>query len=174
MTFEGDVRLRVAKDREEQRRRRVIRSLLALIAMTVGVCAVVVWQRNSVRLAAAAGHFEGHLHGLLETYDATGTLPRSYPPRQPDSPAIAPNEFTYIDGDMVHYLRGSGEPLIVAYTSPIRQVLRPDVRVVAVLEEGRIGVDRLPAARFDTLFAAQEAKTRAAVLDARGAEGQGP
>ena len=149
VTSEDDVRLRAAAGREHRRRRRVFRSLLLLIAMAIGLCVLVIWHRNSVRLAQATDIFEGHLAGLIETFEATGTLPVSYPSWQPDQRPIPPHEFTYIDADMVRCLRNSPEPLIIAYTQQIRQIFGPDLRVVAVREGGRIELQKWPVDRFN-------------------------
>lgn len=169
MNSEDDVRLRAAKGRAHRRRRRVFRSILLLMAMAIGLCVLVIWHRNSVRLGQATGVFEGHLAGLIETFETTGTLPLSYPPGRPGQPPIPPQEFTYIDEDMVRYLRDWEEPFIIAYTQRIRQIFGPDLRVVAVKEGGRIELREWPLDRFNRDLADQQSKTEQALEEARKA-----
>lgn len=175
MTSEDDVRFRAAEGREHRRRRRVFRSILLLMAMAIGLCVLVIWHRNSVRLNQATRVFERHLAGedhppgLIETFEADGRLPLSYPRRQAGQPPIPGHEFTYIDGDMVLYLRDSQGPLIIAYTQQIRQIFRPDLRVVAVKKGNRIEVQTWHADRFNRDLADQQSKTEQALEEARKA-----
>jgi hypothetical protein len=161
--------LRAAPQGVRWRRRRVLRSFLGLTAMTAALVAVVVWQRNSVRLTYASERFEHHLVDLIRTYVTTGTLPLSYPARQPEVPSIPRHEFRYIDADMARCLRDTDQPLIVAYTPSIRQVLSADVRLVAVKRGDIIDLEAWPTGRFNGAFAAQRSATEQAIQRARRA-----
>ncbi|MHC4064077.1 MAG: hypothetical protein ACYSUQ_09130 [Planctomycetota bacterium] len=157
-----------------RRRRRVQRSVLVLMIMTAGLVAVVAWHRNAVRLAYAGERFEHHLVELMETYEAEGTLPLFFPPRRPDQTTSHRHEFRYLDEDTARCLRDSDEPLIVAHSPQIRQILRADVHFVAIKRGGDIKTERWPAGRFRRELAAQEARTADAIEQARRAGPQLP
>ncbi len=165
MRSDWDVSALAARGRERRRRRRVAQTVAALVLTAAGLCVVVIWQRNSVRLTDTTERFEQYLPGLRQALRASGTLPLVYPPRQPGQADSSVPGFTYIDSVMVRHLRASTDPMIVAYSPAVRLIMGPDERVVAIRDATNIRVTVMRADRFANRLAEQKRRMQAA-LDA--------
>jgi len=152
--------LRIAREREGHRRRRIVQKILLLALMATALCVVVVWQRNRVRLADASERFRSQLSGLQEFYQSTGTLPGAYPFPDELIGRVVAEKFTYVGGELTRLLGPSRDDLIVAYTPSIRQVFGSDVRIVALVEGDRLRVERIPDNRFRRMLRNQQDQVR--------------
>ena len=169
-----DVSVQAARSRARHRRARTAKSVVALVLAAVALCVVVIWQRNWVRLKSAREQFEEHLPGLVETVQATGTLPLVYPPPAPGELTARPTSFTYIDSTMVRYYRSSQEAPIIAYSPAVRLILGPDQQVAAIKEGNEIRVAVMGADRLRRRLVEQERRVEAAAEEVRKAGPQLP
>jgi len=148
---------RVTASRQRRRRIRVLRNVAALLVMAVAVFLVVVWQRNTVRLETAQSGFESRAAELVRTFEATGKLPLFYSSRDSEEASTAKGRLNYVDPEMARRLQASRRPVIVAYSEVIRQIVRPDRRVVAIKDGDTIRFEVLSTRQFRAAFARQEA-----------------
>ncbi len=163
----AEIASRVARGREQQRRRRILRSILPLLLIGTLLLGGGIRLRNRSRLDSAKDAFQAEVAGLIQTVEQTGNLPVFYPPRGPDGLPTGDPGFSYVDSAMVRHLRGSGRELIVAHSAPVRQIMGTDLRVVAWWRDGRIEVQPMPTRECQEALAEQQRRTDAAVQAAR-------
>ena len=175
MSFPGEVSERVALGPQRRRRSRVLYNVAVVAVTALLLSSLLVWQRNRVRLQTAHDQFEDTVADLVTYIETSGNLPLVYPPRDEDgNPTISTPDFTYIDPTTVRRVRGSTEPVIVAYSAQIRQIFGADKQVAAIKDGGRIRIEIMPAAKFSAMLAQQNARVARAMEDTRRGESRLP
>lgn len=137
---------RAAAGRQRRRRSQFLRNLVVLVAMAAALAVVMVWKRNSLRLAEARDAFAAAAAGIVSEFEETGSLPEFY--TAGGQSHLRPQDFHYMDPQVARRFGATTDRLIVAHSGPVRQILRPEKRVVAVREAGDILVLVMPDAEF--------------------------
>lgn len=136
-------------------RRRVLRSVFLLLVIGILSFAGAVKLRNRARLTEATDRFQAQIADLQQTHKSTGTLPVFYPSADLSEPLPDTTGFTYAEPAVIRYARTSSGPVIVAYSSDVRQILKPERQVVAILDGGSIRIGTLTTGELRRRLQAQ-------------------
>ena len=101
--------------RRQRVRTRLVRTAIALLLSGLGLCLIVVWQRDTVRMAEACQRLKRHLPALQAEIDRLGTLPLFFRAPRKDPTAQALPEFIYQNADSIVHLRKKAGEVILAY-----------------------------------------------------------
>ncbi|MFQ5489622.1 MAG: hypothetical protein ACE5GE_02770 [Phycisphaerae bacterium] len=144
----ASIAVRVTQSREHRRRIRIVRRAVLLGAMGLLICFAAVSLRNYAYIRQNTTRFEKATAGLVATYRDTGTLPVFYPPHDPMGLPERADDLHYQDSAVIRHLRQSPEGGVVAYSETVRQILRPDRRIVLMLRSGQLTIETMPLLEF--------------------------
>lgn len=139
---------RVAQSREQGRRIRIVQRIAALGAMGLLICFLAVLLRNRAHLRQGKTRFEKSIVTLRANFADTASLPMSYPPPDASGLPQTAEGLTYQDVSVIRHLRESQEGGVVTYSDNIRQILRPDARIVLMLNSGQLSIETMSASQF--------------------------
>ena len=130
-----------ARGRRQRVRKRLFRTAIALLLSGLGLCLIVAWQRDTVRMAEACQRLKRHLPALQAEIDRLGTLPLFFRARQADPTAQELPEFVYQNADsIVHLRKKAGEVVLAhAFRGP-RLILHQRGRALILRADGQLSV----------------------------------
>ncbi len=130
-----------ARVRRQRVRTRLLRTAIALLLSGLGLCLIVAWQRDTVRMAEACERLVLHLPDLQIEIDRLGTLPLFF--RTPRKDAAVPQspEFIYQNPDAIVHLRKKTDEVVLAFAvrGP-RLLLHRRGRAVILRADGQLRV----------------------------------
>ncbi len=150
------VQRRAANRRQQLRRKQVWRAVLPLALIGVLALPTAIWLRNREYVARGREAFEADLAELVRLVKESGDLPLAYSPAGEDDLPSTESGLTYIDAKTVRALGASDQPLVVAYSRGVRQLLGPDARVVAIRQGREIRVEVMDADQWRRTMDEQE------------------
>ncbi len=130
------------------------RRILWLTLATLAVLTFIVWQSDLRRKRQALHAAKRYVQAVAQRVASPPELPLDLsPPAQAKTPLL--DRLMWIDPDEARRLRAVKEPVLVAYTRPIRQVLGTDGRAVVFFEGGRLAARWLTEIEFRQRLARQ-------------------
>ncbi len=151
-----------ARARRQRVRTRLFRTALALLFSGLGLCLIVVWQRDTVRMAEAGQRLKRHLPALQAEIDRLGTLPLFFRTPQADPTARALPEFIYQNADsIVHLRKKAGEVILAHAVRGPRLILHRKGRAVILRADGKLSVEWMSDEQFRDLLEQQNAYVEA-------------
>lgn len=141
---------RAARARRQRVRKRLFRTAIALLLSGLGLCLIVAWQRDTVRMAEACQRLKKrHLPALQVEIDRLGTLPLFFRTPQADPTARAWPEFIYQDADsIVHLRKKAGEVILAHAVRGPRLLLHRKGRAVILRADGKLSVEWMSDEQF--------------------------
>jgi hypothetical protein len=128
---------------------RVKRGVAFSLGMLIALCAVIVWQRDTVRLQEMERRMrEEFARPLQAEVDRLGRLPPAFPqhPGRPDAGGWAR---MYPNSDNIRILRGAEGPVLVGNSPPVHLFLRSDGYLAVVYDKGRVRVQWMDTSEFE-------------------------
>lgn len=112
------------------------------------ICFLAVLLRNRAYVRQGITRFEKSTADLTATFADSASLPMSYPPPDASGVPQTAKGLQYQDAAVIRHLRESQEGGVVAYSDNIRQILRPDARIVLLLDSGQLSIETMSANQF--------------------------
>jgi len=175
-TFDESVSLqpRAATARRLRVRGRLLRAVGALALAGLGLCLIVIWQRDTVRMAEAVQRLKRHLPALQAEIKRQGTLPLFFAPRAADPSKPARPEFIYQDADSIVHLRKATQPIILAHARGPRLILHQKGRAVIRRTGGQLSVEWINDDALQEMLDRQRAYVDQRQAQIRGSSGDRP
>jgi hypothetical protein len=140
---------RLVEQQVRARRRWVFRSLALLTLTSVGLFLTVIWQRdrldaeNAVQRMGRSGDVTRPVGQLEAAIKNLGLLPAVLPQQEESG------RFTYASYQERFFAIRTGGPAIIAASTEVRLILRPNGRAVIVYDHGKVRSEWLTSSEFN-------------------------
>jgi hypothetical protein len=139
--------------------------VVALLVATVVLFAFILVQGDVRRRQRAMGQARRYVAALVNRLGEPGALPLNLDPAPAPDRSEGTSSIEPLSREDARLLRASGQRVVAAQTRPVFQVLLPGGRAVVFFADGRFDVEWLSLAKFDELYAAQQAEIRRLAAD---------
>jgi hypothetical protein len=136
-----------------------IRSSSMLIFAAVILCLFVIWNRDRNAVEQYLRFLDPVVKDLQARTTALGVVPAGIPDPKTGGKTVYAFEYKFGPEERQYAIR-SADPVIIAYTPPVRRLLHRSGRCVIIHEKGRILAAWLTLGEFDERWAQQQQRLR--------------
>lgn len=122
-------------------RGRLGRRLVAFGVAGIGLCALVVWQRDARQIEAARAEMDSAVIPLVQHLRERGELPVEYPVVTGTISPVETGALRYADADIVRWAPSADRPVVIGHGRVQGLIARPNGYAVIIYDRGSLRVE---------------------------------